>query len=267
MVSRDRKRLLEVAEQAARTAGAILRQRQSQAHVWLKQPKDVVTEADLEAQRAIRSILLEAFPDHGFVGEEERAGAPIAEELSSGYCWIVDPLDGTTNYVHGLQSYAASVGLAHEGKLIAGVIYDPIAEECFRAIEGGGAQLNGKSIQASRCESVDQALVAVSFAPGTTRDSPDVARFVEVLLESQSVRRLGSAALNMCYLAAGRLDAYWSSSVKIWDIAAGIVIVREAGGLVSGLGGWDFDLAHPEFAAAATRPLLSELLEILARTS
>ena len=256
---------LEAGEQAARAAGAILRRRQSQVRAWHKQPKDVVTEADLEAQRIIQKMLLDAFPEHGFVGEEEWDGELEAGQLLQHYCWIVDPLDGTTNYVHGLQNYAVSIALAHQGQIIAGVVYDPVADECFRASAGGGAWLNGDVLKTSNCHRMDEALVAASFAPGVDREAPDVRRFVEVLLESQSVRRLGSAALNMCYLAAGRLDAYWSSTVKVWDIAAGVLIVREAGGVVTGIDGAPFELTEPEFAAAATAPLLSDFLAVLAR--
>jgi myo-inositol-1(or 4)-monophosphatase len=223
----------------------------------------LVTEADLASQQAIQRILLEAFPEHGFLGEEQEPTSP--DKLEADSRWIVDPLDGTTNYVHGLPAFSVSIALEHRGDLAVGVIYDPVADECFTAAANRGAFLNGERIAVSLCQSLDQALAAASFSANVARDSEEVRRFLELLGECQAVRRLGSSALNLAYLAAGRLDAYWATSVKIWDVAAGVLLVREAGGVVTNVEGGTFDLSQPCFAAAATPPLHQQLVAALRR--
>lgn len=230
-----------------------------------KGPRDLVTEADVAAQQAIESVLLGAFPDHDFLGEEsDPARLPKKSNHRSPYRWIVDPLDGTANYVHKLQSFAVSIALEHQGKVILGVVYDPVSGEFFHAQAGGGAYLNDQPLATSGCSSTDLAMVAVSFPPLVQRDSIEIRRFVEALVECQSVRRLGSAALNLAYLAAGRLDAYWATSVKNWDVAAGILLVREAGGVVTHISGSELDLEVPQFLASASVPLHEQMLRLLA---
>src|SRR5262245_25755227 len=157
-----------------------------------KRPKYLVTEADLAAQEAVRTIIHKAFPDHDFLGEEEAAerkakGLPPLGERRSPYRWIVDPLDGTTNYVHHLPGYAVSIGLQHGTNLELGVVFDPLSQECFVAERGRGATLNGKRLQTTGCSELSRALVAVSFSPHVNRDSAEIRRFVEVLVASQSV--------------------------------------------------------------------------------
>jgi myo-inositol-1(or 4)-monophosphatase len=235
-----------------------------------KGPKDLVTEADVAAQEAIRAVLLGAFPDHDFLGEEEAAerkvaGLPPIPPRRGEYRWIVDPLDGTANYVHRLQTFAVSIALERAGELLCGCVLDPIANECFTATKSGGAELNGQPIRVSACRHVAQAMVAVSFSPNVPRGSIEITRFVEVLHAAQAVRRLGSAALNLCYIAAGRLDVYWATSVQAWDIAAGALIVREAGGVVTGLDGGPLDLERAELSAAATQDLYDEVMQVLRR--
>jgi myo-inositol-1(or 4)-monophosphatase len=235
-----------------------------------KGPKDLVTEADVSAQEAIRGILLKSFPDHDFLGEEEAADrkaqgfVPIPPRRSD-FRWIVDPLDGTANYVHRLQTFAVSIGLEQGNELIAGCVFDPISDECYTAVRGGGALLNGRRIQTSGCRNLASAMVAVSFSPNVPRGSIEITRFIEVLHAAQAVRRLGSAALNLCYLAAGRLDSYWATSVSAWDVAAGVLILREAGGTVTDIHGTALDLERPEMLASASEPLHAETLEILRR--
>lgn len=254
---------LDTCIRAARSGGAILLDWMGKINPREKGPRDLVSEADLASQQEIARILLTDFPDFGFLGEEDtsQTGSLSSHE----YCWIVDPLDGTTNYVHGLPSFAVSIGLARAGKVICGVVFDPIADECYTAVEGGGAHLNGRPVSASPCRQLDQSLLAASFSAKVSRDSQEVRQFVEVLTECQAVRRLGSAALNLCYVAAGRLDGYWATSVKIWDVAAGVLIAQQAGGLVTAIDGSPFVLERPHFALAATQPLLDQLVATLRR--
>ncbi len=261
---------LAVCELAARAGGAELRNWVDRITVQEKGPKDLVTEADFASQQAIREVVLSAFPEHGFLGEErDEAGGKAAEPSAAGgdgaYRWIVDPLDGTLNYIRGLPSYAVSVALERGGDLLAGVVFDPLLDECFTAAAGEGAFLNGKRIRSSRCMSLDQALVAVSFSANVPRDSVEVRRFVEVLHAGQSARRSGSAALNLCYVGCARLDAYFASSVYVWDVAAGVLVAREAGAVVTSIVGCTFDLRQPDLAVAGTANLHVELLQALSR--
>jgi myo-inositol-1(or 4)-monophosphatase len=255
------------AERAAREAGRILRRMQAGISAREKGPADLVTEADLAAQAAIEQILTTEYPSFGFLGEE----SPPTDALSAGRpeapLWIVDPLDGTTNYVHGLDNYCVSIALRDRGELVLGLIFDPVRDQVFSAIRGGGAFRDGRPLRTSGTRDLTQALVAASFAAKVPPESPEVARFVQVLHRARAVRRLGSAALNLAYVAAGNLDGYWATSVKIWDIAAGWVLVREAGGVLSGLDGMAPDPARPQFAAAATPELQAELLRTLATSS
>ena len=161
---------------------------------------------------------------------------PIGSALEQEFCWVVDPLDGTTNYVHQVPHYAVSVALVKRGRPIAGTIYEPISDECYTALAGGGATLNGRTLQTSRVERLDQALVAASFSAKVAPDSYEIDQFVAALLACQAVRRTGSAALNLAYVAAGRFDAFWAMTTKPWDVAAGILLVRGGGGHRHGFG-------------------------------
>lgn len=257
---------LDVCRQAALAGGEVLLSWQNRFSTREKAPRDLVTEADLASQRAIRQVLLGAFPDHGFVGEEPDPDVEIDPKSSAfpAYRWIVDPLDGTANYVHRLPAFAVSIALEQQGQIALGVVYDPVSREFFHAVAGQGAYLNGQKLTTSACQSADQALVAVSFSPQVPRDSVEIRRFIEVLVACQSVRRLGSAALNLAYLAAGRLDAYFATSVHIWDVAAGVLVVREAGGVVTDISGQPLDLDDPKFLASASWPLHRQILTLLA---
>jgi myo-inositol-1(or 4)-monophosphatase len=169
------------------------------------------------------------------------------------------------NYVHHLRSYAVSVALERQGEILVATVYDPELEECYTAERGKGAFLNGERLHPSECRSLDQALVAASLPAHAPRGSVEVVRLVEAIHACRGVRRLGSAALNLCYLAQGRLDGYWATSVKIWDIAAGMLIVQEAGAIISSLDGGPVDFETAWFAAAATPELHRELLGLLNR--
>jgi myo-inositol-1(or 4)-monophosphatase len=252
---------LAVAQQAARAGAAVLLDYQTRFTAREKGPRDLVTEADLASQQCIRKILATEFPDHDFLGEEDDPQAPPAKGRE--YRWVVDPLDGTLNYVHGMPAFAVSIALEHRGEIVAGIVLDPLLEECFATAKGKGAWLNGKPIKVSGCSAAANALVAASFSPLVDRHSLEVTRFVAALEACQGVRRLGSAALNLAYVASGRLDAYWATSVKIWDVAAGVLLVREAGGVVTHVGGGPLDLRQPELLASTSAALNGELLKIL----
>jgi myo-inositol-1(or 4)-monophosphatase len=260
--------LLDVCLTAARQGGQILLDWQDRFTPREKASRDLVTEADVAAQDAIHDILHKAFPDHDFLGEEEAAdrkaqGLDSIPPRRSEYRWIVDPLDGTMNYVHKLPGFAVSIALQHRDDIILGVVFDPIAQEEFVAVRGQGVRLNGRPLQTSGCSQPANALVAVSFPPHVTRESPEVARFINLLLECQSIRRMGSAALNLAYVAAGRLDAYMATSVSIWDVAAGLLMVQEAGGYNAAIDGSILNLERPEFIAAATQSLQAELVRLV----
>jgi myo-inositol-1(or 4)-monophosphatase len=265
----DTRNFLEVARQAAREAGDVLVQMQQEIRAEEKGPKDLVTQADLAAQRVIESRLHQAFPDHEFLGEESPEAEALGRQGAEGYRWIVDPLDGTVNYAHGLPSYAVSIGLEQAGKLICGVVLDPVLNELFHAVRGEGAFLNGKPIRPSSCVEVRRALIAASLPANVARDSVDVAWFVEFLHHTRALRRLGSAALNLCYVACGRLDGYWARTVKPWDVAAAALCCQEAGGVLTGLDGRPFQLTHPHLLSAGTTELqqrLQAILDQVART-
>lgn len=252
----------QVCEEAARAGGAVLLRWIGQFTVREKGPSDLVTQADLESQEAIRAVIHRHFPSHAFVGEE----GPGNEPMTADYCWIVDPLDGTTNYVHQVPHYASSVALAYRGEAIAGCIFDPVNNECFTAVKGHGAFLNGRPIQVSRTTELAQALVAASFSARIRANSPEIGQFVNCLLTAQGVRRTGSAALNLCYLASGRFDAFWALSTKAWDVAAGVLIVQEAGGVVTDIQGQPFWLETPHPVAAATAALHEQFRALLVRS-
>jgi myo-inositol-1(or 4)-monophosphatase len=174
-------------------------------------------------------------------------------------------LDGTTNYIHGYPHYAVSVAVARGRELLAGVVYDPTLEQCFSAASGGGAWCNGKRLKVSDVARVGAALVAVSLPARVRRDAPDLLDFVEAVQVCQAVRRSGSAALNLAYVAGGALDAFWANQIYPWDVAAGVLLVREAGGIVTARDGSEFDLWRPNFLAAAGAELQRDLLRAVPR--
>jgi myo-inositol-1(or 4)-monophosphatase len=249
---------LTTCEQSARAGGAVLLDWMDRFNVREKGPSDLVTEADLASQQVVSEHLLAAFPDHGFLGEEAQP-----RPGGSAFRWIVDPLDGTTNYAHRLPQFCVSVALESKGRVLVGTIYDPLSKECFTAAAGQGAYLNGSRLAVSQVTQLPTALAAVSFPARVPRGSPLITDFIEVLHQAQAVRRMGSSALNLAYLAAGRLDAYWATDTKIWDVAAGWLLVQEAGGVVTGLGGKPCDLEKPSFVAAATPELHRQMLATL----
>ena len=253
---------LQVCESAARAGGRVLQEWVGRFKATSKGPRDLVTEADHASQAEVRRILLGAFPGDGFIGEEGEAGRPplppgTPGHSGSGRRWIVDPLDGTTNYVHGFPAYCVSIALADGDELVVATIYDPLRDECFTARRGAGAHLNGEAIAAAAVESAAEAVTAVSFPAHVTPEAPAVADFLAVLPHAHSVRRTGSTALNLAYLACGRLHAFWVRRICCWDAAAGILIAREAGCVVGPFEGGPetIHLDDPAFIAASSGPL------------
>jgi myo-inositol-1(or 4)-monophosphatase len=222
---------------------------------------DLVTDADLASQAAIQRVISERFPEHAFLGEERRDEAFVVGD--GRLTWIVDPLDGTTNYVHGYPQYAVSVGLARGRELLVGVVFDPLTEHCFSAAAGQGAWLNGTRLQVSKATQISESLVAVSLPARVRHDAPDLLDFVAAVQVCQAVRRSGSAALNLAYVACGWLDAFWANQIHPWDVAAGALLVREAGGVVVGRDGGEFDLWDPHFVSASSGELQNALLAVL----
>jgi myo-inositol-1(or 4)-monophosphatase len=252
---------MAISEMAARAGGQKLVEWLGKANVEEKAPGDLVTQADFDSQRVIRDLLLDRFPGHSFLGEEDDGALNSME--TTGYCWIVDPLDGTTNFVHQLRSFAVSIALAANGKLIAGCVLDPLLDESFVAAAGLGARLNGQLIRTSSCSEIDKALLVCSLTSHAPPEHPEVRRFLQVLHRAGGVRRLGSAALNFCYVACGRLDGYWAASTKIWDIAAGALILSEAGGVVEHIDGGPLQLSDPCFLATASATLQASLRPLM----
>jgi len=236
-----------VALAAAARAGALLRAscgRRQQ--VSFKSAIDLVTTVDREAEGLVLETIREAFPDHGIVAEESPATSG-----SGDYRWYVDPLDGTTNFAHGFPQFAVSIALERGTEVIIGVVVDPLREETFVASRGGGAQLNGAPIAVSDVETLDRSLVASGF-PYDVRERVDYyeAFWREAITRAQGVRRAGSAALDLCWVACGRLDAFWEFGLHAWDVAAGGLIVEEAGGRVSDLTGAPHRLTGGQIAAS-----------------
>ena len=251
-----------VCEKAVRAAGALLVDHIGHVAIREKAPSDLVTEADLASQALVTKTILASFPDHLVLGEED---SPLEARPTAEYRWIVDPLDGTTNYVHQYPFFCVSLALEQHGEILVGAIFDPLRKECFTAAKGHGAWLNGRELRVSRVEDLAQAMLGVGLPYNLQRNSPDLLVFIETAPLCQSVRRTGSAALNLAYLAAGRLDGFWSFSTKIWDVAAGVLMIREAGGVVTDPSGGNFNLEHAQFLAAATRPLHDSLAAIVRR--
>lgn len=244
------------AAEIAREAGGRLREFFAQGVVTeYKGDVDVVTVADRTVEKLIRTRLGEAFPTHGIYGEEG-----TRERLEGEYRWYVDPLDGTTNFAHGFPQFCVSMGLEHrpegrttddeDGILVAGVIYDPLRDEMFTAERGHGAHLNGKPMRASQVQNLAESLIATGFPSRKRHDSPNVHFYQEFTLRSHGVRRAGSAALDLAYVAVGRMEAFWEFNLNPWDTAAGILLVEEAGGRVTDFNGDHFRLDSREILAS-----------------
>jgi myo-inositol-1(or 4)-monophosphatase len=248
---------LDTATEAARRGAAVLEEWRNRFQVREKGRFDLVTEADVTSQKVIREFVLGRHPDHGFLGEEEGA-SKSRPALDAPPTWIVDPLDGTTNYVHDCPLYCVSIGLQVAGELVVGVVFDPRAREMFRAAKGGGAWLNEQRISVSKIGRMEEALLSTGF-PADVRGRDDIFDWWKDLsLRACSLRRTGSTALNLAYVAAGRFDGYWAFDNNAWDVAGGAVLVREAGGQISNVDGSLYDHHTPD--AVASNGLLHSLL-------
>ena len=238
---------LAFAEELARGAGAILKRRYGRRQaIHFKGEINLVTDVDRESEEYLIGRIRAAFPDHGVLSEE-------SPELTSPspYRWIVDPLDGTTNYAHNYPCFCVSVALERDGALLAGAVYDPLLEECFTAAAGAGARLNGEPIRVSTVDRLRRALLATGFAYDVhTSPENNLDFFRAFVYAAQAIRRDGSAALDLCYLACGRFDGFWELRLKPWDTAAGILILREAGGVATRLDGAGYDIEQPDILAS-----------------
>ncbi len=245
--SRSREALARVAtaQRAARLAGRALLERFGRVqNVEHKGPVDLVTEADRLAQGIVHDVLAATWPRDGFVAEEDGAQS----EGSSGWTWIVDPLDGTTNFVHGYPPFGVSVAAAYEGEVLAGVVYLPFTEELFEAVRHGGARRNGAPIAVSTTDGLDRALLATGFPYNRRSIAPALLERVRrAICVAHGFRRSGAATADLCALACGRIDGFWEQGLKPWDLAAGCLIVEEAGGRVTG-----FDLGPHDLGAGRT---------------
>lgn len=254
---------VETAADIAREAGAIVRKYLEQ-HIGfeLKGDFDLVTEADRTSERLIVERLKAAFPTHAIVAEEGGG-----QEGNSEYRWYVDPLDGTTNFAHGFPAFNVTMGLERAGELIAGVVFDPLRDEMFTAERGSGAFLNKRRIQVSKVSRIENSLAATGFPSRKRHESVNIHFFYQVAMSSHGVRRAGAAALDLAYVACGRLDAYWEFGLNPWDMAAGVLLIREAGGTCSNMHGGALNLRGPHILADNTKlhePMLELFAEIFA---
>ncbi len=222
---------LEISEEIAREAGALLHG-YFERHIGfeLKGEFDLVTEADRASEQLVIERLQEHFPTHSIVAEESGGHAGESAE----YCWYVDPLDGTTNFAHGFPMYNVTLALEKAGEIVAGVIFDPERNEMFRCEQGSGSQLNGRPIHVSRVQHIDDALVATGFPSRKRHQNVNVHFYYQLAMITHGVRRAGAAALDLAYVACGRLDAFWEFGLNPWDMAAGTLLVTEAGGNMFG---------------------------------
>jgi myo-inositol-1(or 4)-monophosphatase len=251
---------LDFAVETAREAGAILRAEFDRPkQISYKGEVDIVTESDRRSEALIVSRLRKYYPSHGIIAEE---GSGVAAADAT-YCWHVDPLDGTTNFAHGYPCFAVSIGLAENGRPVAGVVFNPVTDELFSAARGQGAHLNSKRIQVSAVEKLAVSLVATGFPTHQRKRSANINHYWEFTLRSHGVRRDGAAAIDLCAVACGRFDAFWEFGLKSWDSAAGVVILEEAGGTVTDLNGAPYVLGGPHILATNGR-VHAEVQEVAA---
>jgi myo-inositol-1(or 4)-monophosphatase len=256
---------LEISEEIAREAGALL-------HVFferrigfeLKGEFDLVTEADRASEKLVIERLLQRFPTHSIVAEE--TGGHAGE--SSEYTWYVDPLDGTTNFAHGFPMYNVTIALEKAGEIIAGVIFDPERDEMFACERGGGARLNGREIHVSSVRQIEDTLVATGFPSRKRHQNVNVHFYYQLAMITHGVRRAGAAALDLAYVACGRLDAFWEFGLNPWDMAAGTLLITEAGGRCSDMHGEPARLRGPHLLAdngAVHQAMLDVFSEVFRR--
>jgi len=247
-------------ETAIRLAGALLKKNlNTRAEAFHKGEVDLVTDLDRQSQKLLVGEILSSFPGHAVLAEED-----FLADGDSGFRWLIDPLDGTTNYSHTLPVFTVSVALELRGEIVGGIVYDPMREEMFRAEAGSGAYLNGERIRVSQVAALDRSLISTGF-PYDVRQTAcnNLDHWGNFLVRAQAVRRCGSAAMDLCYVACGRFDGFWEMKPKPWDIAAGAFMVREAGGRVTSFSGGPFK--HDGLETLASNGLIhDQMLEVLA---
>jgi len=256
--------MLGIAVKAARRAGAIINRAARDIDilsVTRKRHADFVTEVDKAAEQAIIEILQRAYPDHAILAEE--SGAKAGTAGGSDYTWIIDPLDGTTNFIHGFPQYAVSIGLRHKGVLAQAVVYDPAKNELFTATRGRGAYLDDRRIRVSRRTQLDDALIGTGFPfRELAHIEQYLAMFREITRRTAGIRRAGAAALDLAWVAAGRLDGFWEIGLSPWDMAAGALLIQESGGLVGDFRGESGYLESGSIAAGNPK-IFAQLLQII----
>lgn len=254
--------MLNIATRTARQAGDLIRRYAGDVdkiRVQLKDVNDFVSEVDKQSEREIIQALRRAYPDHAILGEESGKHGDEAAE----YQWVIDPLDGTTNFLYGLPHFAVSIGLKHRGRLFLGVVYDPMRDEMFAAVRGEGATLNNRRIRVSSRLSLENALLATGVPFRANQDLNLYLETLRVLVPNTAgVRRFGSAALDLAWVACGRYDGFWELGLQEWDLAAGAVIIQEAGGLVGDLQGGSEHLNTGNLLAASPK-VFKEMLQRL----
>jgi myo-inositol-1(or 4)-monophosphatase len=253
---------LDAAKEAALKAAEVLEHWRQKFQVREKGRADLVTDADVASQKTIAEHLLGRFPEHAFLGEEGFIPSmrPAAHAPPT---WIVDPIDGTTNYVHDCPLYCVSIGLQIDGELVVGVVYDPSRREMFAAARGHGAWLNERRLRVSATPRLEDSLLATGFPPDLRGHEITLEWWRYFSFHARSLRRTGSTALNMAYVAAGRFDGYWAFDNHVWDVAGATVLIREAGGVVSNVDGTSYDpyTADAIAASAALHPLLVDVFK------
>ncbi|MDR1522371.1 MAG: inositol monophosphatase [Endomicrobium sp.] len=244
---------------AQKGAEVLLKHYNGKLNIEYKSEIDPVTQADKGSQKAIIKIIKDTFPEHGILAEEDGVN-----EVDKEYCWIIDPLDGTVNFVHSLPMFAVSVGLKYKNEIITGVVYSPLMNEVFIAEKGKGAWLNSKKIKVSSIKDNIRALGVTGFPYSIKKDNNKILKnFERVIVKAQGVRRLGSAALDLAYVACGRFEFFWEQDLKAWDIAAGILLVKEAGGIVSDYSGDKDCLFKSTMLASNILKIHKEILKIV----
>ena len=252
--------MLNIAVRAARRAGSLINRATLSGglEVRSKRANDFVTQVDRAAEEAIIETVRKAYPDHGFLAEESGAAGAGAETV-----WVIDPLDGTTNFIHGFPQYCVSIGVQHRGATAHAVVYDPVKNELFTASKGRGAFLNDRRMRVSKCPKLQDALVGTGFPfKELSRLDLYTKQLLNLMKNTSGIRRAGAAALDLAYVACGRLDAFWEMGLSPWDMVAGALLVQEAGGLVGGFSGEQDWLASGDICAA-TPKLFPPMLEAL----
>ncbi len=255
---------LNIIVKAARSASKIINRASHDLEhlkVTAKRQSDFVTEVDRAAEAAIIDVLREAYPEYGILAEE--SGEAAGQGAGNEYQWIIDPLDGTTNFIHGFPQYAISIALAHKGQIVQSLVYDVVRNEMFTASKGGGAFLNERRIRVSKCLKLEDALLGTGF-PYRVFDHADAyfGIFKELMQKTSGIRRPGAASLDLAYVACGRLDGFWEFGLAPWDIAGGALLISEAGGLIGDLSGNDSYLETGNVIAGNPK-IFSQLLQVI----